>query len=169
MTDTRAMALRILETTPDVLAALVRGADEAALTTPADEGWSVRHAIAHVLDVEQVIYRDRIGRMLAEDQPFIRSIDPLARMEERGLLARDVASLLGELAAGRPAAVAALRALTGRQLARGGDHDEAGPITAGDLVHQWAYHDLMHLKQATSILQAPLVTRMGNTRKFYDL
>ena len=161
--------LRILETTPDVLGALLGGAPDAALTAPVDEGWSVRHVVAHVLDVETVIYTDRIQRMLREDGPFIRSIDPLARMNERGLLGRDVASLLRDLATGRPAAVAALRALTAEQLQRGGEHDEAGPITVSDLVHQWAYHDLMHLKQAASILQGPLVAGMGNTRKFYDL
>ncbi|MBI5289828.1 MAG: DinB family protein [Chloroflexi bacterium] len=162
-------APRILECTPDVLTALVRGASGDALTLPVGDGWSVRHVVAHVLDVEQVIYTDRISRMLGEDRPFIRSIDPLARMNERGLLARDVASLLSELTSGRPAAVTALRALSAQQLARTGQHDEAGEITVANLVHQWAYHDLMHLKQAASILQLPLVEAMGNTRKFYDI
>jgi len=162
-------ALRILESTPDVLTALVRGASDEALVHPVDDGWSLRHVVAHVLDVERVIYTDRIQRMLAEDRPFIRSIDPLARMNERGLLARDVASLLRELASGRPPAVAALRALSPEQLARAGEHDEAGEISVANLVHQWAYHDLMHLEQAATILQSPLVEAMGNTRKFYDI
>ena len=162
-------ALHILTSTPAALRDLVATHDAAALDDPVDEGWSVRHVVAHVLDVEDVIYADRIARILGEDRPFIRSIDPLARMRERGLLDRDVADLLDELAARRGPALAGLRALTEQQLERGGDHDEAGPITVSDLVHQWAYHDLMHLKQAASILQSPLVGRMGNTRKFYDL
>ena len=142
---------------------------EPALTAPLDDGWSVRDALAHILDVEEVIATDRIARIIAEDRPFIRSIDPLARMEQRGLRTRTVTALLDELAARRPTDVAALAALTPRQLARCGDHDEAGEITVSDLIHQWAYHDLMHTKQIASMLQSPLVPGMGNTRKFYDI
>jgi hypothetical protein len=140
-----------------------------ALTAPLDDGWSVRDALAHILDVEEVIATDRIARIVAEDQPFIRSIDPLARMEQRGLRSRTVASLLDELVARRPTDVATLTALTALQLARPGIHDEAGEISVNDLIHQWAYHDLMHTKQIASMLQSPLVGSMGNTRKFYDL
>jgi hypothetical protein len=50
---------------------------------------------------------------------------------------------------------------------RRGEHDTAGEISALDIVHQWAYHDLMHLKQIESMLQAGLIERMGNTQLFY--
>jgi hypothetical protein len=162
-------ALRILESTPVTLSALLAGHDYDALTTPADEGWSLHHVIAHIVDVDQVIYTDRIHRILTEDRPFIRSIDPLERLTERALLDRDIGKLIDDLAARRPDEIAALRTLNAQQLGRTGDHDEAGEITVSDLIHQWAYHDLMHLKQAGGILQAPLVVRMGNTRRFYDL
>ena len=143
---------------------------DTALTAPLDDGWSVRDALAHLLDVEDVIAVDRIGRILREERP----VHPLDRSRspawtDRGLRARSVASLLDELAARRPPDVAMLTALTKQQLARTGDHDEAGEITVRDLIHQWAYHDLMHTKQIASMLQSPLVAGMGNTRKFYDL
>jgi hypothetical protein len=159
----------ILASTPTVLRAVLAPLSDAALLAPLDEGWCVRDAVAHILDVEDVIYTDRIGRMLAEERPFIRSIDPAARIDERGMRTRTVAALLDELAARRPADVEALSALTAAQLARAGDHDEAGEITVSDLIHQWAYHDLMHMKQIASMLQSPLVAGMGNTRKFYDV
>ncbi len=159
----------ILASTPAVLRAMLVPLPDAALLAPLDEGWCVRDALAHILDVEEVIYTDRIGRILAEDRAFIRSIDPAARMDERGMRTRTVAALLDELDARRPADVEALSALTAAQLARPGDHDEAGEITVSDLIHQWAYHDLMHTKQIATMLQSPLVAGMGNTRKFYDL
>lgn len=158
-----------LRATPAILTSLVRGLPDHAMSTPFDEGWSVRHVVAHILDVDEVIFNDRIQRILGEDRPFIRSIDPLARMGERGLLDREAADMIGELARRRPDEVTAIQLLSDTQLARAGEHDEAGEITVSDLVYQWTYHDLMHLKQAASILQAPLVTGMGNTRKFYDL
>jgi hypothetical protein len=162
-------AIAILRATPAMVTALLAPFDEAALSQPADEGWSVLHITAHILDVDQVIFDDRIQRILSEDCPFIRSIDPTARMEQRGLLGRNVAGLVAELLATRPERVEAIVVLTPVQLARAGDHDAAGEITVSDLIHQWAYHDLMHLKQAATILQAPLAASMGNTRKFYDL
>jgi hypothetical protein len=162
-------ALAILASTPAALRALLAPMHDAALLAPVDDGWCVRDALAHILDVEEVIYIDRIARILAEDRPFIRSIDPLARMEERGLRAHPISVLLDELDARRPTDIAALAALTPSQLDRTGDHDEAGEITVNDLIHQWAYHDLMHTKQIASMLQSPLAARMGNTRKFYDL
>lgn len=162
-------ALSMLRATPATLAALLTSFDEEALSLATDKGWSVHHVVAHIFDVEQVIFDDRIQRILDEDRPFIRSIDPLARMDQRGLLTRHVIDLVAELAASRPARVEATAALTPAQLVRAGDHDEAGEITVSDLIHQWAYHDLMHLKQAAAILQGPLVASMGNTRKFYDI
>jgi hypothetical protein len=58
--------------------------------------------------------------------------------------------------------------LTPTELRRIGEHDQAGQISIEEIIHQWAYHDLMHLKQIASMLQAPLVEGMGNTRRFYD-
>ncbi len=159
----------ILNSTAATLDEMLADYPAAVIGEPHDEGWSVHHVVAHIVDVDAVIFDDRIHRILDEDRPFIRSIDPLARMQERGLLDRDVCEMLEALETRRPEECAALMVLTEEQLARTGEHDEAGPITVSDLIHQWAYHDLMHLKQAASILQAPLVAGMGNTRKFYDL
>ncbi len=62
-----------------------------------------------------------------------------------------------------------LLGLSPEQLARAGEHDQAGEITVAGIVHEWAYHDLMHAQQITRMLQAPLVESMGNTRRFYDV
>jgi hypothetical protein len=164
-----ATALAVLRSTPDVVRALVAGVPQATSNQPRDDGWSVKDALAHVLDVEIGVIPVRIRRILDEDRPFIRSIDAPARLVEGGYRERTVSSLLDELAARRERNVAWLRELSLDKLARAGDHDEAGEITAGDLAHQWAYHDLMHLKQIASILQAGFVDRMGNTRRFYDV
>jgi hypothetical protein len=162
-------ALAILTSTPVLLRGMLGPLPAGPLLAPLDDGWCVRDVLAHILDVEEVIVVDRIGRMLVEDRPFIRSIDPLARMNERGLRTRPIATLLDDLAARRVPDTEALRTLTPAQLASSAEHDEAGEITVSDLIHQWAYHDLMHVKQIASMLQSPLVARMGNTRKFYDL
>ena len=164
-----ATALAVLASTPGVVRGLFDGVGEDVACEARDEGWSAKDALAHMLDVEVGVISVRIRRMLDEDRPFIRSIDAPARLIEGGYAARSVASLLEELTAARGRHVGWLRTLTAEQLARAGEHDEAGEITAGDVAHQWAYHDLMHLKQIASMLQAGFVERMGNTRKFYDV
>jgi len=76
-------------------------------------------------------------------------------------------ALLSEFEARRAAGITWLRALPTAALDRKGDHDEAGEISVADVAHQWAYHDLMHLKQAESIIQLRLEQGMGRTRLFY--
>jgi hypothetical protein len=152
--------------TPVVLRAFYAGLPAAILHDPIDDGWSPLHVLAHLLDTEDVIV-GRMRRIVEEERPFIRSIDATARLLESGYLQRDVESLLRDFAARRAEGLAWLRAMTPAQLARLGDHDEAGQISAADHAHQWAFHDLMHLKQAATMLQTRLERGMGNTRRFY--
>jgi hypothetical protein len=162
-------ATAILRSTPVTLRALFRSIPDSVALAAVDEGWSPRDALAHIIDTEAGVLADRVRRIVEEHRPFIRSIDAPARLVAGGYGARSVASLLDELDTLRREHLLWLPALTDTQLARSGDHDEAGEITASDVVHQWAYHDLMHLKQIASMLQEGFIMRMGNTRKFYDV
>jgi hypothetical protein len=38
-----------------------------------------------------------------------------------------------------------------------------------DLAHQWAAHDVTHLRQLALMLQTHLAPLMGRTRMFYDV
>jgi hypothetical protein len=126
----------------------------------------VRHCLAHVLDTEDVIV-GRMKRLVAEDRPYVRSIDAPKRLIDGGYLQRETESLLAEFETRRPEGIAWLGTLPAEALDRVGDHDEAGEISVADIAHQWAYHDLMHLKQAQSIIQQRLEQGMGRTRLFY--
>jgi DinB superfamily len=156
----------IVSATPAILGALFAQLPPEARDAELDEGWSVRHCLAHVLDTEEVIV-GRMQRIVAEARPFIRSIDAPARLRDGGYLERDWRSLLAEFETRRAEGIAWLRAVPPQSLDRAGDHDEAGEISVADIAHQWAYHDLMHLKQAESIIQLRLEGGMGNTRLFY--
>ncbi|HEX2258160.1 MAG TPA: DinB family protein [Actinomycetota bacterium] len=156
----------MLDSTPNVLRSLTPALEQ---STAQDEGWSAADVVAHLVDAETVAFAERIRRMVDEDDPFIESIDPPRRLLEGGYSERTLAELVDELAKLRSANLAVARALSPEQLARTARHDEAGEITLEGIIHQWAYHDLMHLSQVASILQEPLVTRMGNTRRFYGL
>jgi hypothetical protein len=80
-----------------------------------------------------------------------------------------VDDLLEELSRQRAAHAPWLAGLSADQLNRGGEHDEIGEIFVVDVAHQWAAHDLSHLRQIAHMLQTHLAPLMGNTRAFYDV
>jgi hypothetical protein len=162
-------ALALIRATPGVLRALLETLPEAVLRRPNPEGWSVEDIVAHLHDVEGIAFADRIQRMLDEQRPFIRSIDPPARLVAGSYASRSWSELLAELARRREEHAAWLESLTADQLARVGEHDAVGEIRVIDIAHQWAAHDLAHLRQVSHMLQSYLAPLMGNTRAFYDV
>ena len=162
-------ALAILRSTPATLRSLVAGIPDETLLAPIDDGWSVRDVIGHLVDTNSGVIVARMRRIVAEDHPYIRSIDAPERLEAGGYSTRDVVSLLDELARAREAELTWLLAQPLEALQRTGQHDEAGEISALDQVYQWGWHDLDHLKQVVEILKHPMPPRMGNTRKYYDI
>jgi hypothetical protein len=162
-------ASALMARTPRVLRSLLVGLPEAVLDKPNDEGWSVKDIVVHLLDVESIAFVERIERMLGEERPFIRSIQPDARLVAAGYRTRRVEELLDDLERQRTAHVAWLERLSADQLQRVGEHDEVGEITVSDIAHQWAAHDMSHLRQTALMLQQHLAPLMGATRGFYDV
>jgi hypothetical protein len=156
----------VVDATPKILRAFFNDLPEPVRNAAVDDGWSPRHVLAHLVDTEDVIV-GRMRRIVEQERPFIASIDAPARLLQGGYLERDVDSLLAEFERRRGEGIAWLREMSPPQLSRLGEHDEAGEISAADHAHQWAFHDLMHLKQAASMLQQRLEQGMGNTRRFY--
>ena len=163
------MALELIQQTPHVLRALLAFLPPAVLEAPNTEGWSLKDIVAHLVDAEGIAFVERISRMLTEERPFIASIDPPARLLAGGYAARDLAGLLTELASGREQHAGWLRSFSPEQLQRVGEHDAVGEIRVIDIVHQWAAHDMAHLRQVGLMLQAHLEPLMGATREFYDV
>jgi DinB superfamily len=115
----------IVGATPSLLRSLFAQLPPDARDAELDDGWSVRHCLAHVLDTEEVIV-GRMRRIVADERPFIRSIDAPARLRDGGYLARDTESLLADFETRRAEGIAWLKALSQAQLDRVGDHDESG-------------------------------------------
>jgi hypothetical protein len=158
----------ILEATPSVLRGLCGGGSERMLATPMDKDWSPKHIVAHILDVEDVAFMHRIRRIIEEDRPFIQSIQPTERIDEAGYMQRRVADLLTELERRRREDIGWVRAIEPSQLDRIGEHDEAGEISASNIVHYWATHDLTHLHQLALMLRSNLAGRVGNMERFFE-
>jgi hypothetical protein len=169
-------ALTIIDRTPGVLRGLVGGLDPAVLEAgPAATGtaaWGPRRVAEHLLDVEDIAFMGRVRRVVESgaggERPYIRSIDPPARLVDGGYAARSLEDLLGEFEQRRAGDVAWLRSLPADALAGEGEHDRAGIFAARDLIHYWACHDLLHLRQILRALQDTLAPFAGNLSLFFE-
>lgn len=161
-------ALGIAERFRGVLAAVVETVPDAWLERAPAGSWAPRAIVEHLLDVEDIAFVTRIRRIVEEDEPFIRSIDPPWRLAEGGNRERSMAEILEELRRRRADDVAWVRTLTAEQLDRTGTHDTAGTITARQLVHYWGTHDLVHLGQLTAAVRSNLEPHIGGMTRFLE-
>lgn len=160
-------ALAIVASTPAVAAVILQGLPSFALE-PSGDVWGARQVLEHLIDVEGIAFTERIGRIVDEDNPFIRSIDPPARLVQGGYSSESLPNLLERFAELRMQNITWVQGLPPESLERTGTHDRAGEISAGGLVHYWACHDLLHLRQLLSALQSHMAPHIGNMHRFLE-
>jgi hypothetical protein len=164
--DTQQAAIDILESTPEVLRALVSRLPGELLETPADEDWSPRDVVAHFLLTQRLGALDRIRSMVEQDHPLLMNRDENEELRRSGYDARTVEDLLLEFTERRAASIALLRSLDAPALARGGEHSAVGEVTVEEMLHHAAYHDTLHLAQLTRMLGAYFEPLRGVMRAF---
>jgi hypothetical protein len=145
--------LKLLEATPAILRGLMSEvSEEDARWKPAPDRFSIAEVLAHLSHSEGHCYRTRVDRFLAEEMPefepddaqmyldLYRNADP---EEEFGHF-EDRRRKNVELLRGLPAAAGNRKAL----------HREAGEITLSHMLHEWALHDLGHIRQVAELVRA---------------
>ena len=162
--------LTILASTPEKISREIATlARRQMRTRPAPGKWSVQEILAHLDDVEEVGMRARVTVMIETDEPILLRFDQEKRAMESHYNRKDPRQSLEHFARQRRANVRWLRTLRPAQLKRQGHHQTVGEITAGEMIHEWAFHDLGHLKQILEIKRYALWPDMGNMRAFYKL
>lgn len=162
--------LETLATTPEKLKREISTLSRREMSErPALDKWSVQEVLAHLADVEEVGMRARVAAIIEQENPTLISFDQDARAAEFGYNKIDPRRSLARLERQRRANVKWLRKLRTTQLKRQGVHQSVGKITAEELITEWAFHDLGHLKQILEIKRYALYPRIGNMRAFYHL
>jgi hypothetical protein len=162
--------LEILATTPEKLKREISTlARREMLARPAPNKWSVQEVLAHLADLEEVGMRARVAAMIEQETPTLPRFDPEARAAQLKYNTIDPRRSWARLNRQRRANVKWLRTLRPRQLKRRGIHESVGEITVGELITEWAFHDLSHLKQILEIKRYALYPEIGNMRAFYKL
>ena len=160
----------VLEQTPIILEKILLGADEHILGwKPAMDRWSISEVMAHLAEVETVFHA-RARKMAEEKDPAIEAYD------------QNVAYAAGKYSGGkgrehlrrfcheRDRSLSFLRYLPAEAVARTGQHAELGHITLGELLHEWAFHDLGHIRQVSELYRAKVFyPKMGGFQRYYTV
>ena len=147
-------AIALLERTPSVLDALLRGLPEP--WSSCDEGpdtWSPYVVVGHLIHGEKTDWIPRARRILEHGEA--KAFDPFDRFAQlRDSKGRPLADLLDEFAILRRKSLDELAALKlgEKELDRRGRHPDLGAVTMRQLLATWVAHDLDHVQQIARVM-----------------
>ena len=145
--------LDLLEATPAILRGLMTGiSDEDARWKPADDRFSIAEVLSHLSHSEWHCYRARLDRFLTEEMPEFEPDDAQMHLElyKNGDPEEDFAHFEDQ----REANVELLRGLPAETGERKAMHKAAGVITLSQMLHEWALHDIGHIRQIAELVRA---------------
>lgn len=131
----------------ELVAVVTTGAAGAELDfSPAPGKWSVRQIVCHLADSEMV-GRDRISRVIAEDNPTIIGYDQDAWAEKLDYRTRKFSQALETFRRIRGENYELLKNQPAEAWARIGTHNQRGPVSLGDMLRIYAEHAEKHALQ----------------------
>jgi DinB superfamily len=145
--------LDLLEATPAILRGLLSEiTKEDARWKPAEDRFSIAEVLSHLSHSEGHCYRPRVDRFLSEEKPEFEPDD--AQMHLEVYKTADPEQDFGHFEAQRETNVELLRGLPAESGNRRAMHRAAGEITLSQMLHEWALHDLGHIRQIAELVRA---------------
>ena len=161
--------LALLESTPVILRCLMEDLSEDDVRwKPAADRFSIGEVLAHLSHSEGHCYRARLDRILEEECPEIEPDDAQLHLE----LYRnsDPEDSFDHFEEQRETNLEFLRELPAEAGARVAYHREAGEITLEQMLHEWALHDLGHIRQIAELVRArKYLPGAGPLGRYYEL
>jgi len=143
----------LLEATPAILRGLMAElSEEDVRWKPAPDRFSVGEVLAHLCESEGHCYRLRLDRFLEEDRPEFEPDDAQLHLEE--YRQADPEDAFDHFEEQRETNVEFLRDLPPGAGDRVALHKAAGQITMTNMLHEWAMHDLGHIRQVAELVRA---------------
>ncbi len=131
--------------------------------TPAPNEWSALDCLCHLFDTEKWVFPARVQALLTGQNMV--AFDPDTQGTQSTMWNPE--QLAAEFARLRKDSLAALEQITIQDLTRTGQHSELGTVTLGELLNEWAAHDLMHTVQAERALMQPFIQGSGPWRHYF--
>lgn len=146
--------LQSLERMPAELRAAAARIDASSWNVaPPAGGFSLVEQAWHLADLEREGYRERIRRLLAEEDPLLADFDGDRLARERSYRTRSLPEAVAAFAEARAANVALLRALGTRDVwERSGRQEGVGPVALRDIPRMMREHDAAHREEIAALL-----------------
>jgi len=120
-------------------------APEHETATPGPGDWSIAQLVAHLLDAD-LVYAERMKRVIAEEDPVLQGFDENAWVERLGSAAMPVAEAADLFAANRGWMARILRRCSEGDFARVGRHTEDGQQSLAEILARITNHVDHHLR-----------------------
>lgn len=131
---------------PELLRESVRGLAVEQVRTAAPPGrWSPLEVVCHIADFE-LVYADRMKRVVAEDKPTLFGGDPDQFTAKLAYSQRDLEEELAVIDSVRKQVARFLRTLDANAFEREGIHSTDGPLTLATLLKRIAGHIPHHVE-----------------------
>jgi hypothetical protein len=165
----RLPCLDLLEATPKILRGLMSEiSHEDARWKPAEDRFSIAEVLSHLSHSEGQCYRARVDRFLNEEMPEFEPDDAQMHLEVYRNADPEVDSRRFEDQ--RRANVEFLRGLPAEAGNRRALHRATGEITLSQMLHEWALHDIGHVRQIAELVRArKYLAGAGPLGAFYGL
>lgn len=163
--------LAVLEQTPILIEKILWATTEEQLQwKPAMDRWSISEVLAHLAEVEVLGFRERIQKMLDKDSPPLESYDQNAASAAGKYSGGKAREHLKKFCHERDRSLSWLRYVPAAMVSRTGQHAELGQITIGQLMNEWAFHDLGHIRQITELYRSrAFYPLMGPFQRYYTI
>jgi uncharacterized damage-inducible protein DinB len=152
-------AIDHLSATPEVLRLVMAGlTEEQTLWKPAPGRWSVAEILEHLSHVEGHYFRAALDVLLGESEGGeIAPYDQNAYDAAGTYSGREPEESFAHWEEQREDNVEfLLESLNARNLSRTAKHPELGPVTPEDLLNEWVFHDLGHVRQIIELVRAAM-------------
>ena len=162
--------ITVLEQTPIIIEKIVLSAtDEQMGWKPSMERWSISEVLAHLADAEVRGFRERIQAMLEKNNPTVEAYDQNAEYaagKYAGLGRENLKKFCHE----RDRSLSFLRYVSPDVLGRKGQHSKIGSFTVGQLLNEWAFHDLGHIRQIAELFRScAFYLHAGPFQQYYKI
>jgi hypothetical protein len=159
---------RILQQTPGILRSLVASATAEDLDwQPSPDRWSIDMVLAHLADVE-LKTKGRFRAIMEQDNPLLPAYDQLELFRSGKKFDGRVALHVFELE--RRNTLAWLDSLASSVGVCTGRHEELGALSFNQLLNEFAFHDLGHIRQVIELYRAhAFYPSMGVFQSYYKI
>ena len=161
--------IHILEQTAGTLRSLLMNAAQDDLDwQPSPERWSIGMVLAHLADVEVKGFVSRFRAMAAQDGAFLPAYDQLALFQTSAKF--DGRAELDRFERQRSETLTWLKSLPASIGERQGRHEQLGALSFLQLLNEFAFHDLGHIRQIIELFRShAFYPNMGVFQSYYKI